>query len=187
MSWPSVALAALMASCCAFLASPTHILAKPGLRQHHGRFLADSRQRARHPWPQRLTALLRADAVLDEQGRLAAGEFANAEARQLIVKFLHLGLALWNLQSTDELIGDFRHDTLHVAEQKSAFRRAAFCLGVLGQSADSAQNIAGISEAYAAFCWLLLSAPELILPQREIGSAAGHPISALRAAGAENG
>ena len=76
----------------------------------------------------------------------------DAEAGQIVIDLLGLGLALGNLQSTDELIGDLGHDTLHFAERKSAFRRAGFCLGVLGQSADSAQSLAVISETYVAFC-----------------------------------
>jgi hypothetical protein len=86
------------------------ILAKPGLSQDHGCFLADGWQRASNPRTKRLTSLLLADGVLDEQRGLAACEFANAEAGQLVVKLLDLGLAFQNLQGADELIIDLCHD-----------------------------------------------------------------------------
>src|SRR5262249_37423790 len=94
------------------------ILAEPGLSKHHGRFLANGRQRARHPRPKGLPALLRANAVLDEQRRLAACEFSNAEPGQFVVKLLYLELAHRNLQSTDFLVSEFGHDGLPLRTKK---------------------------------------------------------------------
>ena len=59
--------------------------------------------------PQRLAALLRPEAVLDQQGRLAAGEFPSAEPWQLVVKSLDGLGAFRNLQRTDQLLGKFSH------------------------------------------------------------------------------
>jgi hypothetical protein len=86
-----------------------HVLAKPGLSQNYGRFLADGLQGAGDPWPKRLAALLPANAVLDEKRRLAACEFANAEAGQLVVKSLDVLGAFGRLQTPDELIGELDH------------------------------------------------------------------------------
>src|SRR5262245_3904248 len=121
-----------------------HVLAKPGLSQDHGRLFADVGQSARHEGPKGLASLLCADAVLDAEGCVSARLLPDTEPGQRVVEYLHLLCAIRNLQSTDQLIGEFGHVGLHFAERKSDVRRAAICVQVLGESERFTQDLAGV-------------------------------------------